>query len=223
MKQALLVLGVSLAAASSVRAQDAVKVDPKHYKIVAENERVRVLKASYAAGEKGVMHEHPDGFAVFLTDAKVRFGLPGGSTSPEVSQKAGDVVVSEAGKHVPENLGTSAMAAIVVEVKPGAKTPPPVTGAVPPPSGTGVSRTPLVSGPHGEAVLMKTEAGFEEPAGSVHDYDAVVVPLTEAGSTLTIGGKSVVMKKGEAYLISRGAAHAVKAAAAGSTVVVYIK
>jgi quercetin dioxygenase-like cupin family protein len=31
------------------------------------------------------------------------------------------------------------------------------------------------------------------------------------------------MKKGEAYLISRGASHSVKATASGETVVVYIK
>ena len=222
MKQALLSLGVAMAIASPARAQDPVKVDPKHYKVVAENERVRVLKATYEAGGKSVMHEHPDTFAVFLTDVKVRFGLADG-TSVEATRKAGDVMVDKAAKHLPENLGSAAMSVIVVEVKPGAKAPAAVAGAVPPPAGAGVTRTQLVSGPHGEAVLMKTEASFEEPAGSVHDYDAVVVPMTDSAATLTIGGKAVTMKKGDAYLISRGAAHAVKSTAAGSTVVVYIK
>jgi quercetin dioxygenase-like cupin family protein len=222
MKQALMVLGVALAIASPARAQDPVKVDPKHYKVVAENERVRVLKASYEVAGKSVMHEHPDTFAVFLTDVKVRFGLEDG-TSQEATRKAGDVMVDKAGKHNPENLGSAPMAVIVVEVKPGVKAPAAVAGAVPPPSGPGVTRTQIVSGPHGEAVLLKTEAAFEEPAGSMHDYDAVVVPMTESGSTLAMGGKTVTMKKGEAYLISRGAAHAVKTTAAGSTVVVYIK
>jgi hypothetical protein len=74
MKQSLLVLGVALAIASSALAQDPVKVDPKHYKIVAENERVRVLKATVEAGDKDAsrrvgrlalsrhqvpLHEHP--------------------------------------------------------------------------------------------------------------------------------------------------------------------
>lgn len=222
MKQAVLVLGVAVAIASPARAQDAVKVDPKHYKTVAENERVRVLKASVPAGDKGVMHEHPDNFVVFLTDAKVRFALPDGSTTPETTRKAGEVMVGTAGKHKPENLG-AAMEAFVVEVKPGAKAPTPVAGAVPPPSAGKITRTPIVSGPHGEAVLLKTEGGYEEPAGSMHDYDAVVVPMTDAGAALTMGGKTVTMKKGEAYLISRGAAHGVKATTAGQTVVVYIK
>jgi quercetin dioxygenase-like cupin family protein len=47
--------------------------------------------------------------------------------------------------------------------------------------------------------------------------------MTEPGAMLTIDGKSVTMKKGAAYLIPRGAAHGVKAAAGGETVVVYVK
>lgn len=222
MKQALLVFGVALVMASPALAQDPVKVDAKHYKVVAENERVRVLKATYGAGEKSVMHEHPDAFAVYLTDTKVRFHLPDGTSAPDATGKAGDVLVTPAGKHSPENLG-AAIEVFVVEVKPGVKTPEPVKGAVPPPSGAGVTRTTIVTGPHGEAVLMKTEAGFSEPAGSTHEYDAVVVPMTGTGADLTMGGKTVTMKKGGAYLISRGAPHAVKSTSGGETVVVYIK
>jgi quercetin dioxygenase-like cupin family protein len=222
MKQTLLVLGAALVMASTARAQDAVKVDPKHYKVLAENERVRVLKATYGAGEKSVMHEHPDVFAVFLTDAKVRFNLPDGTAMPDATPKAGDAQAMPATKHNPENLG-AAMEVIVVEAKPNAKVPAPVQGAVPPPSGAGVTRTPIATGAKGEVVRLKTEAGFSEPAGSVHDYDAVVVPMTDSGAELTIGGKTVTMKKGQAYLISRGAPHSVKSTSAGESVVVYIK
>jgi quercetin dioxygenase-like cupin family protein len=222
MKQALLVLGVAAATASPARAQDPVKVDAQHYRVVAENERVRVLKASVPAGDKGVMHEHPDNFVVFVTDAKTQFTLPDGSTTPEGARKARDVMVGTAGKHKPENLG-GPVEVYVIEVKPGAKTTAPLAGAVPPPSGPGLTRTPIVSGPHGEAVLLKTDGPFEEPAGSTHDYDAVVVPMTDSGGTLAMGGKTVGLKKGEAYLLSRGAPHAVKTTAAAETVVVYVK
>ena len=60
---------------STAMAQDAVKVDAKHYKVELENEHVRVLKIHYGPHEKSVMHEHPDSVAVFLTDGEVRFGL----------------------------------------------------------------------------------------------------------------------------------------------------
>ena len=51
---------------------DPVKVDPQHYKVEFENERVRVLRIKYGAGEKSVMHSHPEAIAVFLTDAHHR-------------------------------------------------------------------------------------------------------------------------------------------------------
>ncbi len=46
---------------------DPVKVDPHHYKVEFENDRVRVLPIKYGAGEKLVMHSHPESIAVFLT------------------------------------------------------------------------------------------------------------------------------------------------------------
>src|SRR5882762_9705579 len=44
---------------------DPVKLDPKHYKVDFENDRVRVLRISYGPREKSVMHSHPDSMAVF--------------------------------------------------------------------------------------------------------------------------------------------------------------
>lgn len=57
-------------------ADDPVRVDSKHYKVEFENDRVRVVRISYAPGERSVMHSHPESVAVFLTDAKTKF-LPG--------------------------------------------------------------------------------------------------------------------------------------------------
>lgn len=108
---ALVCLGAGMA-----RAQDPVKVDPKHYKVVAENAQVRVLRITYGPHEKSVMHDHPASVAVFLTDAHVKFTLPGGKTTEERG-KAGDVRVAGAGKHLPENIGDKPMQLILVELK----------------------------------------------------------------------------------------------------------
>ena len=221
MRRALILLGATVVCASPAFAQDAAKVDPKHYKVVAENERVRVLAADVEAGDKGVMHEHPDNFVVFLTDAKVRFKLGDGTVTPESDRKSGNAMASPATKHQPENLA-GAFKAFVVEVKPGAPAPAAVAGAVPAPSGAKVTRTEIAKGPHGEVVRTALEAGYEEAAGSKHEYDAVVMPMGSGGS-LTIEGKTVAMEKGHAYLIPRGAAHSVKATAAAESVVVFVK
>ena len=99
-----------------VMAQDAVKVDPKHYSVISENDQVRILKAHYGPHEKSVMHSHPNAVAVYLTDSKVMFHLPDGKTQ-EGSGKAGEAMFSPAGVHLPENVGDKDMDVIVIELK----------------------------------------------------------------------------------------------------------
>jgi hypothetical protein len=70
----------ALMGASVTRAQDPVKVDPKHYTVVFENDAVRVLHIHYAMGEKSVMHSHPDSVAVFLEDQKAKMTHPDGKS-----------------------------------------------------------------------------------------------------------------------------------------------
>jgi quercetin dioxygenase-like cupin family protein len=71
-------------------ADDPVKGDPKHYKVEFENDRVRVQRIKYGAGEKSVMHSHPESIAVFLTDAHGKFTYPDGKTE-NINAKAGTV------------------------------------------------------------------------------------------------------------------------------------
>ena len=97
-------------------AQDPVKVDPAHYKVEFENDKVRILRFHYGPGEKSVMHSHPDAVAVFLTDGKVTFHLPDGK-SQDASGKAGMAQYSPAQVHLPENVGTTAMDGVVIELK----------------------------------------------------------------------------------------------------------
>jgi quercetin dioxygenase-like cupin family protein len=95
---------------------DPVKVDPKHYKVEFENESVRVLRISYAPGEKSVMHYHPASVAVFLTDGKTRMTTPDGK-SVDTPVKAGAASWAPAGSHLPQNVGDKSFEVIVVELK----------------------------------------------------------------------------------------------------------
>jgi len=97
-------------------AQDAAKVDAKHYTVLSENAQVRILKVHYGPHEKSVMHSHPPGVAVFLTDSKARFSFPDGKTE-DVNSKAGDARYTPAVTHLPENLGDNEMDVIVIELK----------------------------------------------------------------------------------------------------------
>jgi quercetin dioxygenase-like cupin family protein len=101
---------------ASSLAQDAVKVDPKHYTVITENDRVRILKVHYGPHEKSVMHSHPATAAVFLTDGTGTFTYPDGKKEP-FKAKAGDAQYEAAVTHLPENTSDAAMDLIVVELK----------------------------------------------------------------------------------------------------------
>ena len=94
---------------------DPVRVDTKHYKVEFENESVRVLRISYAPGEKSVMHYHPNAVAVYLTDAKTRMTTPDGK-SQDMAVKAGAAAWTPAGSHLPQNTGNR-LELILVELK----------------------------------------------------------------------------------------------------------
>ena len=95
---------VALIGTLVARAQDPVKVDPKHYTVVFENDAVRVLYVHYAVGEKSVMHSHPDSVAVFMEDQKAKMTHPDGK-SEEMSAKKGEAIFTPAGAHLPEDIG----------------------------------------------------------------------------------------------------------------------
>jgi mannose-6-phosphate isomerase-like protein (cupin superfamily) len=95
---------------------DAVKVDPKHYKVLIDNDQVRVLRARYGPHEKSVMHEHPAAVAVFMTDGQSKFTMPDG-TSRDVTMKAHDAIWEDATTHLPENTGDKPLEVIVIELK----------------------------------------------------------------------------------------------------------
>jgi hypothetical protein len=98
-------------------AQDAVQVDPQHYKVELENNRVRVVRIRYGPREKSVMHEHPPGLVVFLTDANFTFTYPDGRTEP-IQAKAGQVVWNaERWEHLAESLSDIGFEAIYVDLK----------------------------------------------------------------------------------------------------------
>jgi hypothetical protein len=97
--------------------RDAVKVDPKHYKVELDNDRVRVVRISYAGNEKSVMHQHPRGVGVFLTDAHFKFTYPDGKVE-DIKAKRGEFLwFADVWEHLPENLSNQGAEVIYVELK----------------------------------------------------------------------------------------------------------
>lgn len=96
--------------------QDAVKADPKHYTVEFENDQMRVLRIKYGPHEKSVMHSHPAGVVIMLTDMNTKFTFADGKTE-ERQGKAGSVLQAEAVNHLPENLSDQPFEAVLVELK----------------------------------------------------------------------------------------------------------
>ena len=51
---------------------DAVRVDPKRYRVVLENDRVRVVRLRFEAREAGLMVTHPPRVLATLSDVQVK-------------------------------------------------------------------------------------------------------------------------------------------------------
>jgi len=103
-------------ATASVLAQDPTKVEPKHYKLDFENDKVQVVTVHYGAHEKSALHEHPGGVVVSLTAAHLRFTDEAGKVR-EVYSKPGEARWYPPFKHRVENLGDTSYEAVYVGIK----------------------------------------------------------------------------------------------------------
>ena len=82
---------------------DAVKVAPESYKVLLENDRVRVLEYRIKPGKKDPTHSHPAYIVYAFTAGKIKFTLPDGKTFNREAS-ANEVLFNEAETHATENV-----------------------------------------------------------------------------------------------------------------------
>jgi len=100
-------------------ADDPVITDPELYRVIFENERVRVLDYRDAPGARTAPHRHPDCLMYALSSFRRR--LTAGGRQAEVRLGAGEVRWLAAQEHYGENIGDTGTHVIFVELKePGA-------------------------------------------------------------------------------------------------------
>jgi len=95
---------------------DAVKVDPKHYKVEYENDSVRVLRITYGPHEKSPMHSHPANLTIGITGGQTKEVFPDGK-SETGKGTPGDFGSNAAVTHSSENLGDKPFEAFLIELK----------------------------------------------------------------------------------------------------------
>jgi len=108
--------GVPSKRKAAAPANDAMKIDPSHFKVLLDNERVRVLEFTAAAGDKSPMHAHPDYITYNLSASKTTFTYPKGKPVEAVSA-AGEVRWHKAETHAGQNTGTTELHVLIVELK----------------------------------------------------------------------------------------------------------
>ena len=97
-------------------AQDPTKVEPKHYRLQFENDRVQVVNVHYGPHEKSEMHDHPGGVVVVITGGHLRFTDQNGKVT-EVFAKSGEARWFPPFKHKVENLGDEPYNAVYIGIK----------------------------------------------------------------------------------------------------------
>jgi len=89
--------------------------NPEHYKLVFENERVRVLEYTDTPGDRTTPHQHPD--SVMYTLSSFRRRLVSGDAQRDVELQAGTVGWLPAQEHHGENIGDTPTHVIFVELR----------------------------------------------------------------------------------------------------------
>lgn len=119
-RNAILTALALLLFAIPVFAQDPVPLYPDNYKVLLENDRVRVLDFQLKKGAKENFHAHPAAVTYVLAPFRIRFSFPDGTTRIREA-KAGDVFFGEALIHASENIGDTDAHGLLVEMKTAAK------------------------------------------------------------------------------------------------------
>ena len=115
------VASFALIVGTTVSGQDPAVVNAKTVKVKFENERVRVLEAELPPGTKEAVHSHPAYVIYVMAGGKVRNYAADGKTT-ESELKTGEVLYREPLTHAAENIGTTTMHFILVELKQNAET-----------------------------------------------------------------------------------------------------
>ncbi len=102
-------------ASKPASAQDPLVVGGDIYRVILENERVRVLEARFKPGAKIAMHTHPD-HVVVVTSAG-RLAITNAEGTQEHDAKIGDTFYIPAESHSAENVGTTEFVCVITELK----------------------------------------------------------------------------------------------------------
>ena len=117
----LLLLGLLNSTALADNSIDAVAASPDTFKLLLENDEVRVLEYELLPGQRDQWHTHPPKVSYVVSGGTLRITLKDGSDF-EVTETTGDATwMNAVGEHFAENVGSTPVRILLVEVKSAAR------------------------------------------------------------------------------------------------------
>lgn len=94
-----------------------MKVAPDHYKILFENDQVRVLENTLAPGEKDPTHTHGAGWYYVTSPGTMKITFPDGKVATWESKPGESAWLKTKSPHADENVGKTSLTWVLVELK----------------------------------------------------------------------------------------------------------
>jgi quercetin dioxygenase-like cupin family protein len=118
----LLIIQFLFACSSSDKKQhqlniDPVKISPGLFKVLSENDHVRVVKYSLQPGEKDEWHTHPAKSSYVVSGGKLKVYLKNGETILADEQEGTASWMDYVGEHYVENIGNTTVTIVYTEIK----------------------------------------------------------------------------------------------------------
>src|SRR5947209_20612624 len=114
--RSVIIFVITAACVAAAHGQDPAVVNSRTIKVKFENDRVRVLEATLPPGIKEQVHSHPAYVIYVLEGGKYRNYASDGKTT-EGELKSGEVIYRDPLTHAAENIGSTTMHMILVELK----------------------------------------------------------------------------------------------------------
>jgi hypothetical protein len=112
---------LALVSTTAVRAEDvkpSYDANPDIYKVIAENDEMRVILATWPAGTKDKIHSHPKSHASYsLSDCHRKLVKPDGTVDEKQSKAGAARIAGPIKAHYFENVGTTTCQSLLVELK----------------------------------------------------------------------------------------------------------
>ena len=96
---------------------DPVKLMPDKFKVLLENEHVRVVEYSLKPGEKDDWHTHPPKSSYVVTGGKLKVHLENGEIIVADEKTGTASWMNYVGKHYVENIDTTTVTIVFTEIK----------------------------------------------------------------------------------------------------------